>query len=73
MSRAHTEIAHRVNLLTRLVADLPAEGPTPEDVHDLRRALYGLDAILRLHFAQEEETYVPLIEERLATAAPPAA
>ena len=35
----------------------PAEGPTSDDLVDLRRVLYGLHAILRLHFAQEEEAY----------------
>ena len=32
-------------------------GPDAEDLMDLRRVLYGLHAILRLHFAQEEEAY----------------
>jgi hypothetical protein len=41
----------------QLLEDLPADGPTPDDVMDLRRVLYGLYAILRLHFAQEEEAY----------------
>jgi hypothetical protein len=40
-----------------LLSDLPPEGPSPEDLVDLRRVLYGLHAILRLHFAQEEEAY----------------
>jgi hypothetical protein len=35
----------------------PPGGPRPEDMRDLRRALYGLQAILSLHFAQEEEPY----------------
>ncbi len=30
---------------------------------DLRRVLYGLDAILRLHMAQEEELYTSLGDE----------
>jgi len=38
-----------------LLSDVPPEGPGPEDLVDLRRVLYGLHAILRLHFAQEEE------------------
>jgi hypothetical protein len=29
-------------------------------MRDLRRTLYGLDAILRLHFDQEEELYLSL-------------
>jgi hypothetical protein len=30
---------------------------------DLRRVMYGLHAILRLHFAQEEEAYAWLAAE----------
>jgi hypothetical protein len=41
----------------QLVDDLPQEGPTSDDLVDLRRVLYGLHAILRLHFAQEDEAY----------------
>jgi hypothetical protein len=53
----HTEIFHLIRLFGRLVDELPAAGPLPEDRPDLRRVLYGLDAILRLHMAQEEELY----------------
>jgi hypothetical protein len=62
MSRPHLEISHRVRMLGSLLAELPPEGPTGEDLGDFRRILYGLDAILRLHFAQEEESYLPLLE-----------
>ena len=61
MSRAHMEIAHLVNVLGRLVTDLPDEGPSAQDYPELRRVLYGLDAILKLHFAQEEESYLSLL------------
>jgi hypothetical protein len=37
--------------------------PLREDLVDLDRVLYGLDAILRLHVAQEEELYVSLGDE----------
>jgi hypothetical protein len=53
----HTEIFHLIRLFGRLVLELPAGGPVPDDRPDLRRVLYGLDAILRLHMAQEEELY----------------
>jgi hypothetical protein len=66
MSRAHLEIGHRIRMLGSLLADIPAEGPTGEEVGDFRRILYGLDAILRLHFAQEEETYLPLLDGKAA-------
>jgi heavy metal translocating P-type ATPase len=68
MSRAHLEIGHLARLYGRLLDELPGNGAGPpppiphEDVRDLRRVLYGLHAILRLHFAQEEEQYLPLLE-----------
>jgi heavy metal translocating P-type ATPase len=57
MRSTHLEIAHLVRRYQRLLDGLPATGPTVEDVLDLRRTLYGLDAILRLHNAQEEDLY----------------
>jgi heavy metal translocating P-type ATPase len=57
MARAHIEISHLARVFRQLLHDLPEEGPTPDDLVDLRRVLYGLHAILRLHFAQEEEAY----------------
>jgi hypothetical protein len=55
--QTHHEIHRLTRLFGRLVAQLPAEGPRPEDLRDLCRVLYGLHAILTLHFAQEEELY----------------
>ena len=64
MERAHMEIEHLARVFGHLVSDLPDEGPAPEDLVDLRRVLYGLHAILRLHFAQEEEAYSWLASDR---------
>jgi iron-sulfur cluster repair protein YtfE (RIC family) len=58
--QTHHEIRRLIRLYARLVARLPSAGPSPDDLRDLRRALYGLHAILSLHFAQEEELYVLL-------------
>ncbi len=55
MSRTHQEIFHLASLLDRLVDDASVEGFGDEDRSEARRILYALDAILRLHFAQEEE------------------
>ena len=63
MHRAHAEIIRLTRLLGGLLDDLGPAGPEPEDLADLRRVLYGLHAILRLHFAQEEEAYLSLLDE----------
>jgi hypothetical protein len=49
--------------LTRLLGDLGPAGSEPENLADLRRVLYGLHAILRLHFARDEEAHLSLLEE----------
>ncbi len=73
LHRTHTEIFHLIGLYDRLVGDLPPEGPAPDDLVDLRRVLYGLDAILRLHMAQEEELYLLLGDDAGETGAVDAA
>ncbi|HSP28017.1 MAG TPA: heavy metal translocating P-type ATPase [Ilumatobacteraceae bacterium] len=55
MSRTHQEIFHLASLLDRLVDDASVDGFGDEDRSEARRILYALDAILRLHFSQEEE------------------
>jgi heavy metal translocating P-type ATPase len=60
MSRTHREIFHLVDVFEREMADLPTAGIEPGDLRDIRRILYGLHAILRLHFDQEEELYLSL-------------
>jgi heavy metal translocating P-type ATPase len=64
MTRAHQEINHRIRIFGRLLEEIPEEGPGPEDIAELRRILYGLHAILHLHFKQEEEAYLALIAQR---------
>jgi len=67
MSRTHQEIFHMARAFERLVSDMAASGPDPEDMVDIRRTLYALHAVLRLNIAQEEELYLSL--DRDATAA----
>ncbi len=67
MARAHIEIDHLARVFRSLMEDLPPGGPGPEDLMDLRRVLYGLHAVLRLHFAQEEEAYAWLASESATT------
>ena len=62
LSRTHREILRLGRLFHHTTEDLP-EGPlSPETIQDMQRMLYGLDAILRLHFAQEEEIYHGMAE-----------
>ncbi len=65
MSRGHIEIGHQIHRLGRLLDEVPPEGPDEEDLMEMRRLLYGLHAILRLHFAQEDEGYLSLAEHDL--------
>ena len=57
MSRDHLEVATMAGQLERAVE----EG----DLQMVRRLLYGLYHVLRLHFAKEEEIYLPLLDEHL--------
>jgi len=57
MSRAHREIMHLARLLERLVTDLT---PTDADrylVRDAQRVIEGIEALVRIHNAQEEDIY----------------
>ena len=59
MSRAHVEIRHLVERVGGYL-DQTAGPIRAEQIPDLLAALYGLAAILRLHFIQEEEDFFSL-------------
>jgi heavy metal translocating P-type ATPase len=65
MSRAHVEISHLIRRLGRVLDDIDPQRPDADDITELRRVLYGLYAILQLHFAQEDEGYLSLVDEDL--------
>ena len=71
MSREHVEIAHDVRRLGQLLDELGPADWDGDDVADLRRLLYGLAAILRLHTVQEEESYMSLGDHVPAPAGSP--
>src|SRR5690606_18686469 len=60
MSRAHAEIERLVARLGRHLALAEESGLRPDQIDDLRACLYGLHAVLNLHFTQEEEAYFSL-------------
>jgi ATPase, P-type (transporting), HAD superfamily, subfamily IC/heavy metal translocating P-type ATPase len=63
MSRAHAEIERLVARLGRHVEVAESAGLRPERLDDLRACLYGLHAVLNLHFTQEEEAYFSLARQ----------
>lgn len=61
----HAEIVRRIDELDRIVEEVGAARPEPEVLERLRGRLYGLDAILALHFAKEEDVLLPVLDEHL--------
>jgi heavy metal translocating P-type ATPase len=57
MSRAHREILHLARLLARVVEDLPAEKIDRYLVRDAQRVIEAIEALVRIHTAQEEDIY----------------
>ena len=70
MSRGHAEIARQIRRLGQLIDDIGDRPPDDADLADLRGLLYGLHAILRLHTAQEDESYLSLASEEQEPAPP---
>jgi hypothetical protein len=57
MSRAHREIQHLARLLLRLSTGLRAEDADRYLVRDAQRVIESIEALVRLHNAQEEDIY----------------
>jgi hypothetical protein len=66
MSRTHAEIAHQTRRLGQLIDDIGTTEPDAADIADLRALLYGLHAVLGLHTAQEDESYLSLGDTQTA-------
>lgn len=63
MSRTHAEIKRLSDRIGTHLALAQAAGHVqPDQIDDLRACLYGLYALLRLHFLQEEENYFTLAD-----------
>ena len=65
MSRDHLEVIRLTEELEALRLHLFYTALTQADEQALRRVLYGLYAIIKLHLAKEEEIYLPILEARL--------
>ena len=65
MSRDHVEVGRYIEELATLKNGLTGDALTSEQVAALRRVLFGVYALLKVHFAKEEEVYLPILEQRL--------
>lgn len=57
MSRAHREIIHQSRLLRRLADGLKPEDTDPYLIRDAQRVIESIEALVRIHNAQEEDIY----------------
>lgn len=65
MSRDHLEVIRLTEELETLHLHLFYAPLRESDEKALRRVLYSLSAIIKLHLAKEEEIYLPIFEARL--------
>jgi soluble P-type ATPase len=57
MSRAHREIIHQSRLLRRLAHGLSPKDIDPYLIRDAQRVIEAIEALVRIHNAQEEDIY----------------
>ena len=65
MTRDHVEVERLTQELGTLRVHKSQLSITFEQVSALRRVLYGLYSLVKLHFAKEEEIYLPLLDAKL--------
>ena len=62
----HAEIVARIDALVTLSRSLSSRSPCESEANDLRAQLYGLEAILELHFGKEEGVLLPILDAHLS-------
>lgn len=65
MSREHVEVGRLTNELAALRAQVSGPTLTVPQAQELRRVLYGLYTLVKVHFANEEDVYLPVLDARL--------
>ena len=65
MSRDHVEVGRYIEELAALKNGLTDQALTSAQATALRRVLFGVYALLKVHFAKEEEVYLPILDQRL--------
>jgi hypothetical protein len=63
MSRAHCEILHLARLLARVVEDLSSEKIDRYLIRDAQRVIEAIEALARVHTAQEEDIYDAVVAQ----------
>jgi iron-sulfur cluster repair protein YtfE (RIC family) len=64
----HVEIVARIDTLVTLVGPFTRRSPSEREANNLRAQLYGLEAILQLHFGKEEDVLLPVLDAHLSDA-----
>ncbi len=67
MSRDHVEVDRLIDELGLIRSGVSGSTLTVSQIKDLRRVLYGLYTLVRVHFAKEEEVYLPILDARLTS------
>ena len=65
MSRDHVEVERLIDELGQIRSNASGSTLTTVQIKDLRRVLYGLYTLVKVHFAKEEEVYLPILDARL--------
>jgi hemerythrin-like domain-containing protein len=65
MSHDHMVISNLTRELSYLRSHVSGLSVTKDQVCSLRRVLYGLYLMVKVHIDKEEEVYMPLLEENL--------
>jgi len=65
MTRDHVEVGRYIEELAAIRNGLIGEALTSAQSKSLQRVLYGLYGLLKVHFAKEEEVYLPILDQRL--------
>lgn len=65
MSRDHVEVDRLTTELGEILSTIVGPAINAEQTNALRRVLFGLYTLVKVHFAKEEEVYLPLLDARL--------
>jgi len=66
MSRDHVEVGLYIEELATLRKGLADKSLTTTYSKPLQRVLYGVYGLVKVHFAKEEEVYLPILDKSLS-------